>query len=132
MEQDIKEKYNQLLMDLDNLIKTKNERDRKKVFAIVQYLKGNIKTKMELEGIVDDTIRYDLKSKEKEIRAYLKKEEIQVIDEKIEQCDSRSFMFHYLLERIDAKTRTIKEPNDYQAQYRDKRIEDAIQILLNR
>ncbi len=132
MRPDIQKKYDHLNKELDNLIKTKNDRDKEKVMAIVRYLKGEIKFKKELGEIVERSIADDCNSIRNEIKEYLTSKEQQIIDDKINRCDSRMMMFHCLYERIDAKSRTIKEPNEYQSKYREKIIEDAIQTLLNR
>ncbi len=132
MRSDIQDKYDKLLLDLDEYTKTKNERDKQKVLAIVDYLKGNIKLKKDLGEKIEASSVDLFYSRRNEIEEFLTKEEQKAIDDKIAICDSRALVFHYIFERIDAKTRTIKEPSEFQTAHRDKRIEEAISILVNR
>ena len=132
MRPDIQKKYDCLIADLDNAIKKKNERDKEKVTAIVQYLKGEIKLKKDLGAIVDHSDSNTFFAKESEISNYLTDEERELIRDKIHLCDSRYQILHCIYERIDAKSRTIKEPNEDQAKYQDKKIEEAILTLVKR
>lgn len=132
MRSDIQDKYDKLIFDLDEYTKNKNERDKQRVLAIVDYLKGNIKFKKDLLEKVEASSVDLFYSRRNEIKEFLTSEELNTINDKIALCDSRALVFHYILERIDAKTRTIKEPSEFQVAHRDKRIEHAILTLVSR